>query len=331
MKKFNKVISHLNPRHLDDALGLIVAKLLNPAATIELVHPQQVPAEYINDESILVIDVGGVYNPKLNDFDHHQDPGLPASFELLLKEVAPEYANNDFVRGVSALDTGGPKKLAEIGLPASKSTVHFMKVFLSAIENNINNLLDILNVSSIDEMFDILSSDKLPEASKKLAEFVRSELGEQVPATPSNGYEKGVFNLLGLLKTEVAEKAVKDYKTTILSEFDKIKNATVLTINGLKVLVSNTPLTVSYITKFYPDWALLIMPNQFNPNHTNVVKNTSNPQTSSIQLNSIYNAVVPAELEQFTHKAGFLTVLNKPMSELHIEELVKFLANQANK
>lgn len=71
------IVTHDKSFHADDVLAVAVCKLLWPQATVLRTRDKIQPAP-----NVLVLDVGGVYDPDKNLFDHHQqsfDKCRPAS------------------------------------------------------------------------------------------------------------------------------------------------------------------------------------------------------------------------------------------------------------
>lgn len=91
MNRIEKIVSHKAPRHVDDALAVALLVVKYPDAALEFVHPQKVPNEYIENPSIILVDVGGDFNPELRNYDHHQDTNISFSLYLVLKHEFPEY------------------------------------------------------------------------------------------------------------------------------------------------------------------------------------------------------------------------------------------------
>ena len=86
-----KIVSHVNPRHVDDALALALLSQKYLDAEIEFIHPQKVPAQYLESPAVILVDVGGSYDPERKNYDHHQDTNIPFSLYLVLKHEFPEY------------------------------------------------------------------------------------------------------------------------------------------------------------------------------------------------------------------------------------------------
>ena len=74
-----KIITHPGQAHLDEFLACCVALAQHENAEIVRREPSE---EELADRSILVLDVGGQYDPLKNNFDHHHNASLPCAFVL---------------------------------------------------------------------------------------------------------------------------------------------------------------------------------------------------------------------------------------------------------
>ena len=120
-----KVITHAGTFHADELLAL--------ATYHYFAHPGfagfdfydfeqfgrqfQVSEHELNDPEIVIIDMGRSFDPALGNFDHHQDPTLPASNLLVLRHFVPEGRFRDLLEQylfqyVSDCDLGGEKSSA---------------------------------------------------------------------------------------------------------------------------------------------------------------------------------------------------------------------------
>lgn len=150
-----KIVSHKAPRHLDDFLAVAYLKALYPEAEIEFVHPQEVPEEYLKDPQVVVIDVGGKYEPELNNFDHHQDKNLPCSLVLFLKKIEIRQ-DAPFLKALSIIDTQGFTQAVSMGIvKPSKEIDEKRKVILmtSITEETAKVIYEVVN-SALKENFD---------------------------------------------------------------------------------------------------------------------------------------------------------------------------------
>lgn len=107
-----KVITHDTTFHADEVLA--VAMLKKAGFEIELVRTRNttVLEEALADPQIAVLDVGGVYDPGMLNFDHHQDMSLQSAAGLVYMHfkdlICPSEAQpflDNFVAGIDAMDT----------------------------------------------------------------------------------------------------------------------------------------------------------------------------------------------------------------------------------
>lgn len=119
-----------------------------------------------------------------------------------------------------------------------------------------------------------------------------------------------------LPKEEIEKKAVEIAKE--LERKQKILESVEITeIMGRKTIIdySETPLRAGEYFAKYKDAELLIQRNTMNKEHTSIVKNTNNPQTADLNLDDFYK-IFGEDKKVFTHKAGFITVVNMPLEEV---------------
>jgi uncharacterized UPF0160 family protein len=68
---FSQIVTHNGKFHSDEIMAIaIVRSLFNNE--IPVIRSRVITKEMLSDPSILVIDVGGSFNPSLSNFDHHQ-------------------------------------------------------------------------------------------------------------------------------------------------------------------------------------------------------------------------------------------------------------------
>lgn len=105
-----KIITHSGMHHADELLAISMVRMFIQRPLLPIERVDVVSEEYLNDEEVMVVDVGRQYNVELNNFDHHQDSSLPAACMLVGKEVCPEDIYPELVRHllgyVSDVDTG---------------------------------------------------------------------------------------------------------------------------------------------------------------------------------------------------------------------------------
>lgn len=81
--KVSKVITHNGVFHADETLA-IATLIVFYNKDIRIERRGYVTEEELQDENIIVLDIGGVYYIFLNNYDHHQDANLPATNILVL-------------------------------------------------------------------------------------------------------------------------------------------------------------------------------------------------------------------------------------------------------
>ncbi len=292
-----KIISHLPPRHLDDWLAICVLLLKYPKAQVEYIHPQQVPEKYLKDPEIILVDVGSVFEPRLRNYDHHQDLTLPCSLVLILcyeLNFDIEKIGLPFLLAIDLIDRKG---------------------FKYASEN-----LKIPPLKEIDEIRRLI----LISEPNELAGMFLLELIDKQEPLDFNEFIKALYTYLdkrGLL--EEAKRKVKEEK----KEFErKLKNITVLefktNLGNLKVGMSYKTLAPRHFEVFNTlDLDILIEKNSMNPQHTSVIKNTTKEISKKIDLFKLKEKFPVI----FVHPAGFIAVIDKPIDEVDIKGVVACL------
>ncbi len=103
-----KVITHDTSFHADEVVA--VAMLKRAGFEIDLIRTRdtEVLTAALADPGIAVIDVGGVYNPEMLNFDHHQDMSLQSAAGLIYENykdlICPAEAQPYFDRFVESID-----------------------------------------------------------------------------------------------------------------------------------------------------------------------------------------------------------------------------------
>lgn len=104
----NKIVTHAGTFHADEVLATAFLKSLYPGATVERTFTPT--EEDFNNPETAVLDIGRQYNPRLNNFDHHQDANLPATNMLVLQKwehpQPGEWMAKLLFQYVSDVDTG---------------------------------------------------------------------------------------------------------------------------------------------------------------------------------------------------------------------------------
>ncbi len=116
----NKIIVHPGTAHKDDFMAVSVLLATLDEADVFRREPT---TEDLADLSTYVVDIGLEYDPRKNNFDHHQDQSLPCAFHLIMKHLGyHEGAVEVFgwYPFMSMIDVQGPHRTAEhLGVEAS--------------------------------------------------------------------------------------------------------------------------------------------------------------------------------------------------------------------
>jgi len=115
---YKYIVTHPGRAHTDDVLGVAIALHLNPVP----VYRREPSEEELQDQEVLVLDIGGSYEPTLGNYDHHQFPRDHApecAVTLLLMEILGPNRFSEiakafkWVENVAVLDSKGPVVFAE--------------------------------------------------------------------------------------------------------------------------------------------------------------------------------------------------------------------------
>ncbi|TDE17155.1 MYG1 family protein [Dyadobacter psychrotolerans] len=105
---FYRVITHDTAFHADDVMA--VALLRHAGYQFELIRTRdpKILESALAENNSLVLDVGGVYDPSMLNFDHHQDRSLLSAaglvYEHFKEEICPVDAQIYFGRFIAAID-----------------------------------------------------------------------------------------------------------------------------------------------------------------------------------------------------------------------------------
>ncbi|MCF0056073.1 MYG1 family protein [Dyadobacter sp. CY356] len=105
---FTTVITHDTAFHADEIIA--VALLRQAGYQFELIRTRapKVLEAAVADKNTLVLDVGGVYDPEMLNFDHHQNKELLSAagliYEHFKNEICPVDAQAFFGRFISSID-----------------------------------------------------------------------------------------------------------------------------------------------------------------------------------------------------------------------------------
>ena len=286
------IISHLPPRHMDDYLAIALAKSKYPNAEIKYVHPQQMDKALLENPKIVVLDVGGDYNPEKNNFDHHQDSNLESSIVLYLKHLNMPI-NSPVIKIIDFIDRNGfPKAVKELGLKPSPEIANKQKMFLMADLND-------KNVANT--------------VSEVLIKYLSFKDAPNMDYTQwLNRFVEDVYNSLdkkGLLD-EVKEKIKKeeeDFK-------HKLQTAKFRPVKDYIIVTPSESFAPFHAKAFGKKVDFIIEPNKMNPNHTSIIKNT-NGIAKHIPLKEMIEEAFDKDEIVFIHNADFIAVINKPVEE----------------
>ncbi|MEM1913719.1 MAG: MYG1 family protein [Thermofilaceae archaeon] len=282
-----KIVSHKAPRHLDDFLTVAYLKALYPEAEIEFVHPQEVPEEYLKDPQVVVIDVGGKYEPELNNFDHHQNKDLPCSLVLFLKKIGI-HQNTPFLNALSIIDTQGFMQAVSMGMvKPSKEIDEKRKV--------------------------ILMTPITEETAKVIYEVVNSALKENFD------FDQLIESLWNKLSfTQAFQLAYTEYTKQKEQFKEKLNQIIFQKIDDLLIAYSKESLA-PYHSDFFSEYKvnLLIETNSMNNTHTSLIVNTSSPlKDKAFELREKILAVANAPIV-FRHPNQFIVVVDKKIDEFN--------------
>jgi uncharacterized UPF0160 family protein len=98
-----KIITHDGGFHTDDIFAVSLLLLIEPNALVE--RKRDISEDEFEDPSIVIVDVGGRYQPELNNFDHHQNTEEVkdfAAFGLVSQKYLPKFifGNKDYINSV---------------------------------------------------------------------------------------------------------------------------------------------------------------------------------------------------------------------------------------
>jgi hypothetical protein len=180
--------THSGEYHSDDIASTVVLKELFPEAKI--VRDRDVPLSALEDPGTLVYDVGGVYDPELNNFDHHNvqivglRPGYSYSSLGLIWEKLSTVFLIKIMEGSNSPEDLYPylgecrKYLSSEGSPIAEVIRKTMVVPIDKWDNGIYPLHRFLAVS---ELVQSLRDDDVP--FKRAVEIIRPSIMAYVRTT----------------------------------------------------------------------------------------------------------------------------------------------------
>jgi hypothetical protein len=292
-----KIVSHVPPRHFDDFLAISFLKSKYPSAELEYVHPQRVPAEYLFNPEICLVDVGEKFDPEFKNYDHHQNLNLRASFILVLiheftnKALVKKIAETQAIRFIDLTDRYGVKKASELtGVP------------LNSEEDRMRKEILLIDLSKYGQIVGEIALETLLTFDK-YSDWLR------------NFYQR------------LDKKGFLDEPRAILAREEalyqaKLAKAKIIQRKDLKILISNESLAPNHFRVFNETGAdLVIERNSMNVQHVSVIKNTSSSKTKDIDLAKVFDLYPKV----FIHPNGFIAVVGVPFENVDIEKILKIL------
>ena len=285
-----KIVSHLPPRHMDDWLAISLLSYLYPDAQREYVHPQKVAEEYLQDPSIILVDVGSDYNDtEKNNYDHHHDLSLECSLSLVVQKFFPELYPSQVLKAIDITDRFGIKKAVEEGL------VSFDK--------------------QVDEKRKIILMTEPEQEAGRVAYKLLSYAKEV--NLDHNTFIKMLYESLRVLGlTQKAEEELRRQR----EEYErKVSKVVWKDIEGFKVAVSYESLAPYHADFFSQTQAdILIEQNSMNKEHTSIIVNTN--KTHKDRAIEVADKLAEGQEIVFRHATGFIRVINKSVEDF-IEEV----------
>ena len=105
-----KIITHNGAFHADEVFAVAMLMQANSCfdATVIRTRDIAIIAAAQNDPKQYVVDVGGVYTPNINNYDHHQDLSLPSAagliYQHVFKQAIFDRAQPFFEQFINAID-----------------------------------------------------------------------------------------------------------------------------------------------------------------------------------------------------------------------------------
>lgn len=111
MNQFKTVITHNGQFHADEVFAVAMLKWAGYHFDLIRTRDKQILEAALKNPEILVLDVGGVFDPEMNNFDHHQDINLPSAAGMIFNELKDSFGNEleqqylaKFIDAIDAID-----------------------------------------------------------------------------------------------------------------------------------------------------------------------------------------------------------------------------------
>jgi hypothetical protein len=279
-----KVISHPSPRHLDDFLALCIVKEIFPFIEMEYKIPDK---KDLDNEEIMVLDVGGMLDFDKNNFDHHQlattDGGYvyESSLSLVLKKFIDKNKVPLAIKQIGFVDNYGLQTATKLGVISDKGTRFKITIIKGLIFSW--GVCDVVYKS-------ILSLYKDDADELEMVKFIDY-----------------LYHNLELSCKQELDESIRRYELECVRFENTVSDGNFVDINSFKVFVSGS--VISMATKLFTDYGchFVICRNSFNNNHTSIIKNTTDKRSADFDLNKLKNGFEVV----FMHKSGFMLVINE--------------------
>ncbi|WP_157504663.1 MYG1 family protein [Dyadobacter beijingensis] len=128
---FHTVVTHDTTFHADDVFAVAMLTQFHAGFNLIRTRDENILNYALLDPQIVVLDVGGQYEPEKLNFDHHQDTALPSAASLIYQHfndrICPKPAQpyfEEFVSVIDLLDTNRGNIYGQLdALPAGFRTV----------------------------------------------------------------------------------------------------------------------------------------------------------------------------------------------------------------
>lgn len=243
-----RIISHPPPRHLDDWLSIIILRYVENIELIEYIS--EINQDILDDVNTFVVDIGNVYDPNKNNFDHHQDIFIPSSVIQIVYKY--NIKSSDALYTIDMLDRFGPK--------------------FARINDNINQLRKI-----------ILGVDPKCLEKKDIEYIYKSFVN-----TKDNNYNDFMKLFTDKLLYLKCFRDSKDNLILLENDMRNKLNNSIIIIDKFKFIFSTESLSPYHYDIFQETAAdIIIERNNRNPSQTSVIKNCNSKWYDLLNLRKL--------------------------------------------
>lgn len=288
------IISHLAPHHFDDKLSIFTLFHLlskqNYNVIVKYYHPQLIDANLINDKNIIKVDIGRIYDPELNAFDHHHDENLECSFVLVLRHFTNFDTNAKFIKAIDYVDRFGFHRAKQLGLIDNMENAQIMREIILNLDVNIDTAEIVYDIIKFGIDKDLMHN-----------QFIKTLFEELY---------NNAYNYLEIAYNKYLERQKLDEKA--LEELEIIQIANV-TVGISKINIRNKSLLKQLNIDLYiePGSMQLEGFNQTNLIVMDYVKNKEDAYLLRDYICNFDNINLT-----FKHNTGFLYVINNGINEV---------------